>query len=274
MKMFRYLFLGFIITSMFSSCKKDEGLNIFSVKQDMEFGQQMDSMIMANPSDYPVLDKQEYPGAYLHLDRIKDAILDSDDLNYDDKFVWKARIIEDDEMLNAFATPGGYLYFYTGLIKYLDNESQFAGVMAHEICHADKRHSTETMTKVYGASILLNVLLGKDPSKLAEIAADLALGLGSLKFSRNHEYEADEYAVRYTYDTSYDPKGVAGFFIKLEDENAAGGSPEFLSTHPDPGNRVEEIIQHWENLGSRVLDEEIEQTHIDNYKDFKNSLPE
>jgi predicted Zn-dependent protease len=119
--------------------------------------------------------------------------------------------------------------------------------MAHEVAHADRRHSTENMTKAYGFSILLGVVLGNNASKLEEIAADLAQGLGALAFSRKHEYEADEYAVRYTSETKYHPKGVAGFFEKLE---SSSGTPEFLSTHPSPDNRVESIDEVWQGIGS------------------------
>ncbi|MFW6227052.1 MAG: M48 family metalloprotease, partial [Bacteroidota bacterium] len=145
--------------------------------------------------------------------------------------------------------PGGYLYFYTGMMKYLDNGAQLAGVMAHEIAHADRRHSTENMTKIYGINILLSILLGNNDSQLVEIGAQLAQGSAQLAFSRNHEYEADEFAVRYTTQTSFHPKGVAGFFEKLEDENATR-TPEFLSTHPNPDNRIEAIDEVWATLGS------------------------
>jgi len=69
-----------------------------------------------------------------------------------DDFAWQVKIIDDPETLNAFATPGGYIYVYTGLIKFLDTEDQLAGVMGHEIAHADLRHSTRQMTSSYGVS--------------------------------------------------------------------------------------------------------------------------
>jgi predicted Zn-dependent protease len=167
--------------------------------------------------------------------------------------------------LNAFAAPGGQMYFYTALIKFLDDGAQFAGVMAHEIAHADRRHSTENMTKQYGISLLLGILLGDNAGQLAEIAASLATGVGMLAFSRENEYEADEYAVRYTTDTEYYPKGIAGFFEKLGESS---GVPEFLSTHPDPGNRLEAIDEVWQSLGSPAGE-----SFASEYAAFKTSLP-
>ena len=74
------------------------------------------------------------------------------------------RLIDDDKTLNAFCTPGGFIYVYTGLIKFLDSEDQLAGVMGHEIAHAALRHSTRQMTKVYGVQTLLQVATGRaDP---------------------------------------------------------------------------------------------------------------
>ena len=115
-----------IITA--GSCKKgsDESpINLFSVGQDIEFGKSVEAEIAANPQDFPLLDEAAYPEAYQHLNRIRDSILNTGELTYEDEFEWKVRIIRNDTMLNAFATPGGYMYFYTGVIKFLDNEAQF-----------------------------------------------------------------------------------------------------------------------------------------------------
>jgi predicted Zn-dependent protease len=252
---------------LLNSCEDDGGLNIFTLEQDKQFGEDFDQEIMSN-DDYDVVSETKYTDAYNHLERIRDELLKSDELNHADDFVWKVRIIKDDDVLNAFAVPGGYMYFYTGLIKYLDNEAQFAGVMAHEMAHADRRHSTQQMTKTYGFQFLLGLILGEDPEAWAEIAGELALGVGTLKFSRDDEYEADEYAVKYSADSEFFPKGVAGFFEKLYDEENRPKIPEFLSTHPNPGNRIEAIDEVWKSIGSPSGSKFPER-----YQEFKNSLP-
>ncbi len=135
--------------------------------------------------------------------------------------------------MNAFCTPGGYIYIYTGILKFLDSEDEFAGVLAHEIGHADMRHSTRQMTKMYGTQMLLDAIAG-DKAMIKQLTA----GIINLKFSRSHESEADQKSVDYLCPTDYNADGGAGFFEKIQ---AVGGSstPEFLSTHPDPGNRIE-----------------------------------
>jgi len=253
-----------LLALLITRCKDDKSVNIFTVGQDIEFGMALDQEIMANPSDYPVLSKSQYPLAYQHIERIRDNILASGELKYADRFPWEVKII-DDTVLNAFAAPGGYMYFYTELIKFLDDEAQFAGVMAHEMAHCDRRHSTDNLTKQYGISIMIGMILGDNPSQLAEIAAGLASGLTSLAFTRQNEYEADEYAVKYLKKTEYRSCALGDFFIKLQ---AQVGSeirpPVFLSTHPSPEDRLDMINQHCSGSGGEGFQSR--------YQEFKNSL--
>ncbi len=227
-----------ILVSLFfvSGCNKGEGLNIFSIEDDKSLGIQVKNEIASKPSEYPIVDKSTYGAAYAYLEDMKTAILNSGQVTHKDDFLWELYIIKDDNTQNAFCTPGGYIYIYTGLIKYLDNASALAGVLGHEMGHADKRHSTEAMTKQYGISTLAQVVLGKNQGMLS----DIALSMVNLQFSRTNEAEADKYSVIYLCPTLYKANGAAAFFKKII---AAGGSqtPAFLSTHPNPENRVENI---------------------------------
>jgi beta-barrel assembly-enhancing protease len=256
-----------VMTLVFlSSCNEDNnGVNIFTIEDDMQLGLQMEQEIQGDPAAYPLLDRTQYPEAYQHLEAVRDIILGTGLVEYDDKFEWGVHIIMNDTVLNAFCTPGGYIYFYSGIIKYLDNEAQFAGVMGHEMAHAARRHSTQQMTKAYGLEILLSVILGENPNLLAQMAADLAAGVTMLAFSRDDEYESDEYSVKYLYETTYDARGVAGFFEKMIGSPLP---PEFLSTHPNPENRVEKILEVWQGLGGKTGQE-----YVAEYQQFKNSLP-
>jgi len=250
----------------FSSCNKDNnGINIFTVEDDMQLGLQMEQEIQSHPGDYPLLQKNQYPEAYQYMESIRNAILNTGLVDYDTKFEWNVHIIKNDTVLNAFCTPGGYIYFYSGIIKFLDNEAQLAGVMGHEMAHAARRHSTEQMTKAYGIELLLSIVLGENPNMLAQIAAQLAAGATELAFSRHDEYESDEYSVKYLYETTYDARGVAGFFEKM---TGSPQPPEFLSTHPNPDNRIEKINEIWQSLGGKTGEE-----YPERYLQFKNSLP-
>jgi len=219
------------------SCKKDSGINIFTLEQDKQFGAQLKAQIDSSPAQYPVLPYIGNEAAYNYLYAMRDEILTSDKIQYKNEFNWELFIINDDSTLNAFCAPGGYIYVYTGIIKFLDEADHLAGVLGHEIAHADRRHSTQQMTQTYGIEVLLSILAGDNPGMLAQIAA----GLTSLSFSRSHETDADDHSVEYLCDTEYASNGAAAFFQKLIDQGQSGGTPAFLSTHPDPGNRVQNI---------------------------------
>jgi predicted Zn-dependent protease len=193
------------------------------------------------------------------------SILNSGQVKYRNEFVWESYIIHDDNVLNAFCTPGGYIYVYTGLIKFLETESDLAGVLGHEIAHADRRHSTAQLTKLYGIEILSAIALGE---KSSTTAAQIAKSLVSLKFSRSHESDADEHSVKYLCPTTYKADGAASFFQKLLDSEQAGNVPEFLSTHPAPANRVADITAHKTELQCKGT-----ATNLSKYQEFKKLLP-
>ncbi len=252
-----YAILAISGSLLFLTCDKDDdgkflddlNINIYPVARDMELGEYMDSLIKADPVEYPVLDPATNPEVYAYMNEMFQAIIASEDIRYGDRFDWELTIIDKD-VLNAFAVPGGKLYFYTGIMKYLDNAAGFAGVLAHEIAHSDRRHATQQMTQVAGLSVVTAFLTGNDPSKIEEIAQQMFLGLASLKFSRNDEYESDEYSVRYLDDTKYHPLGITNFFEKLSEEGHTSSSFEFLSTHPADDNRLNNVQAVWEQLGS------------------------
>ncbi len=236
----------------------DEDFNIFPLAQDVALGEQLVSYIESDSSDMIVLEPDEYPTAYSHINRITNTILNSGEVFYKDRFTWRVRIIHDDDVLNAFCAPGGYIYVYTGLIHYLDNEYELAGVMGHEIAHADKRHSTTQMTRQFGVSLLL-AIVGGDDTALGQVTA----GLLALSYSRKHETQADEKSVDYLCPTDYKADGAAQFFRKI----GTASVPEFLSTHPSPEKRVE-------NIESRALNKGCEgELRLGQYEALKKSLP-
>jgi len=223
----------FSVTNCSNPQKGKTGFNLFTVQQDRDLGAQVAAEIDANSQEFPILDSAQYSLAYKYLYDMRDRILNSGKVVHKDEFAWRLRIIRDDSTLNAFCTPGGYIYVYTGLIKFLDAEDQLAGVIGHEIAHADFRHSTRQMTQMHGVQVLLNVLAGNRDA-IRQITSSLI----GLRFSRSHETEADEASVVYLCPTEYDAAGGAKFFQKIQDMGGAN-PPEFLSTHPNPANRIE-----------------------------------
>jgi beta-barrel assembly-enhancing protease len=152
---------------------------------------------------------------------------------------WKVNVIDDPKTVNAFATPGGYLYVYTGLLLAAENEAELAGVMAHEAGHVVGRHSARALMLQYGEQAILEAALGKNPGAVAQIAAGLAGNGVGLAHSRGNETEADEYGARYTAAVGYDPRGLVSFFQKLQQkEGKVPAVMKWLSTHPTSAERV------------------------------------
>lgn len=238
--MSRFVILLIVLSGFIStSCTDGNDFNLFSIDKDKELGAQISAYLESEQSGLLVLDSSENPSAYAHLYRIRNYILNSNKLKHKDDFTWRARIIKNDSVLNAFATPGGYIYVFTGLIHYLDDEDQLAGVLAHEMAHADQRHSTAMLTKIYGFDFLLSLLFGTDNSTVKDVSNRLV----GLSFSRKAEEDADKLSVNYLCRTKgiYKPDGAASFFEKLQKEKGKGQPVEFLSTHPSPPNRVEKL---------------------------------
>jgi predicted Zn-dependent protease len=245
MKHYRHLFL-FVSLFLFSCTSKDGDINLFSIEEDIAMGRQFDNQIVSDPSAYTVLERADYPELYSRLDTMVNRILASPAVLHRSEFDWQLRVLHDDSTLNAFCTPGGFIYVYTGLIRFLDSEDQLAGVIGHEIAHADMRHSSEQLSKQYGLRLLIELVIGE-----SSLLGSLAGGLLELAFSRSDETEADRMSVHYLYHTGYDARGAGHFFEKMKARGEDLGPLVFLSTHPDPGNRLEQIRQEWQSLGGR-----------------------
>ncbi len=161
------------------SCSDDGGSGgplFITIPQQKQLGMQFDSTILASPQEFPILSEDEYPEANAYLQDIFTRILASEEVEHRDDFDWQIRLIDNDTTLNAFATPGGYVYVYTGLIKYLDQEDDLAGVLGHEIAHADEEHSARNIEREYGIDVLLSILLGENSSELTQIVTNSATG--------------------------------------------------------------------------------------------------
>ncbi len=139
-----------------------------------------------------------------------------------------------DDSVNAFATSGGFVYINTGLIREAETEAELAGVVAHEIGHIVGRHSVNRMREIALANGIVGAL-GVSEDDLVNIGVQLALFLPN---GRSAEYEADELGFVNMGQAGYDQRGFITFMQKLQ---GGGSTPEFLSTHPDPGNRVNRL---------------------------------
>ncbi len=152
--------------------------------------------------------------------------------------------ILDASVVNAFAVPGGYVYFSRGILATLNNEAELAGVMGHEVGHIAARHSAKQYSKAQLAQLGLGVGTILIDSPILTGLTQLGVGMLFLRFSRDHEREADDLGVEYASKTGYDATQLASFFETLERMNPGSdrsGLPGWFSTHPSPQDRVQVV---------------------------------
>ena len=161
--------------------------------------------------------------------------------NSDAKVPFTIKVIDDDS-INAFALPGGFFYVNSGLILAADNESEMAGVMAHEIAHVAARHATRQMTRGNMANIatIPLIFVGGGIGYAARMGASLLIPTTFMKFSRGFEAEADHLGLEYAYKTGYDPQGLINMFEKTEalEKQKPGSLSKLFASHPQTPDRV------------------------------------
>jgi beta-barrel assembly-enhancing protease len=158
------------------------------------------------------------------------------------EFNFTFKVVKDDSV-NAFAVPGGHIYVHSGLIKAAKSESELAAVMAHEISHAVARHGTQQLTQQYGASLVLQLLLGQDSNLLSQLASSLFTQGAFMAYSRSMESQADYLGVETMYRAGYDPRGMISFLNKLAalHQSNPGKIAQFFSSHPMTSERIQQV---------------------------------
>lgn len=205
-------------------------ISLVSSGQELEMGRQADPAIIAEYGLYQDRDLAAY------IDSIGQALGRNSHLP---NLRWHFRLL-DSPVVNAFALPGGYIYVTRGIVAHLNSEAQLAGVLGHEIGHVTARHSAQQMTNQQLAQVglIASMIAFKGAREYGGLAAQ-GLGLLFLKYSRDHENQADELGVQYSVKSRYDPRQIPPTYdvLKRIGERSGSSLPTFLSTHPDPGNR-------------------------------------
>jgi beta-barrel assembly-enhancing protease len=214
--------------------KVGKGPNFYSLEKEIALGKQLAQEVERSSKliDDPVVTE--------YVNRVGQNLV----RNSDARVPFTIKVIDSDEV-NAFALPGGFFYVNSGLILRAQEESELAGVMAHEISHVAARHGTKNATKgqILQLATIPLVLLG--PAGLAGYGLyeglNIALPVTFLKFSRDAEREADFLGLQYMYKAGYDPNSYITFFerIQADDKRRPGTIPKVFSTHPPTPERIE-----------------------------------
>jgi predicted Zn-dependent protease len=166
---------------------------------------------------------------------------------------WTFRIV-DDPTVNAFALPGGFIYVTRGILAYLSSEAELAGVLAHEIGHVTAKHSVTRISQeqLAGIGLGLGTILSPEVARYGNLL-QTGLGLLFLQYSRSDETQADDLAVRYATRAGYDPRPLTETFAVLDRISQVQGDgriPTWLSSHPTPQNRIQNIQADIDSLGA------------------------
>ncbi|UCD06189.1 MAG: M48 family metalloprotease [candidate division WOR-3 bacterium] len=195
-----------------------------------------------------VLNNQEVQNYVSKVGRKVAKVCDRKDVTYSFKVL-------DNEEINAFACPGGFIYIYKGLMKQMDNEAQLAAVLAHEVGHVVARHSIKRLQAIYGYSIVMEVALGEKMGQTARQMVDAAAGVILLGYGRENEYESDEYGILYAKKAGYNPKGMVQVFEKFKQMEGRRPSTfeKLLMSHPPASDRINNGNKEIQKIGGTNL---------------------
>jgi beta-barrel assembly-enhancing protease len=231
------IFVGVTTAALAQLKDLKPGFNLFSSQQDIQLGQEAATQVQ---QQQPVVQNAQLTS---YLNSLAKRLAST--THGQSEFPYKVNAIASKD-INAFALPGGPIFVYTALIQEASNEGELAGVLAHEMTHVKLRHGTNQATEANLIELPLalaekaagNSMLGQ----LGQLGISLGVNSVLLKMSRGHESEADYNGAQTMAEAGYNPLAMAQFFQKLE---AKGGSEsrltQFLSDHPNPGNRVKAV---------------------------------
>lgn len=257
--------LLFGLSLLFAGCARNPAtghreLMLVSESQEIQMGQQYDKEVIASIGLYPDPGLQSY---------VQDLGVKLAATSERPKLPWTFRVV-DDPAVNAFAIPGGFVYVTRGILAHMTSEAQLATVMGHEIGHVTARHTAAQISKqqIAGLGLAIGSIASPQIERYAGLAGQ-ALSLLFLKFSRDNENQADELGVRYSSRANYDSREM-GSVMKLLDRittQSGGRLPEWLATHPNPGNRLEHIttlISHMQtNFAGAMVNREGYERRLD-----------
>lgn len=249
MKANKSLVTVFLCAALLLSCTTtgpggQKSLIFLSTAQEVSIGQGMDQQLHKTEK---LLDDPEWQAYITDIGQRIVNVSDRKDLDY------HFAVIESDQV-NAFAAPGGYVYFYTGLLKRMNSESELAAVMAHEISHVVARHGVKRLQSVLGLSIVLDLALGNKSEQTQQMAG-AALGIVMSGYSRSNEHEADEFGLIYMTRAGWSPDGMLHMFQtlqSLEGDHQANLFEMLASSHPQTSDRIAATKQRIAELGIKT----------------------
>jgi predicted Zn-dependent protease len=236
-----------IVFLLFLSCATTgpggrKSLILISSNEEISIGQKMAAQVDSTEKVLPDNEVQDYVNG---VGQKIAHVSDRKDLPF------HFRILESKE-INAFATPGGYIYVYSGLLKILDDEAELAGVLSHEISHVVARHGVKKLQQVLGVQVVLSIALGSS-SQLSQDLVSTSIGIILQGYSRDNEFEADQFGTFYMEKAGYNPEGMAELLGKLD--KLSDKAPTFFeklsASHPPTKERIARVEKEITGFGEK-----------------------
>ncbi|MBZ0137088.1 MAG: M48 family metalloprotease [Planctomycetes bacterium] len=236
-------------TALLAACQVDpltgkNTINLYSYEDEKAMGDENVQPIIAELGGlYPDMQTQQY------VDGIGQAVVKAgrtrlkEEAEFPD---WDFQFyVVNTSMINAFALPGGHVFVTRGILNQIDDEAELAGLLGHEVTHVFARHGVERMSEQTLMLLPLALLSAFEETQGVAVVGIVAVQLLSMSYGRADEEESDHFGMRFAARAGYHPAGVIGVMQMLKEvtDAAGGGPPEFLSTHPDPGNRVKYLTE-------------------------------
>jgi len=248
------------------SCKEPEqiiqtDLEEFKVEHHIVIGQTMADQIEKMPETFNVLDSATYDNAYIYVNRLISTLKLTSVVKHRDDFNWKVTILHNDAIQSAFTLPGGHIYIYTGLLRFLNAEHELMAVLANEIAYADKELSAIALREEYGGIFLGDLILHKEVDELPEVVTEFP----QLEFSEDKVFDADEYAIALICPFQYDISGLQDVLRRANRSNI-----EWI--HSKKGEDIDDRLARIEEYASECGEGGV--TNFQQYKrKIKNFLP-
>ena len=263
------------LAAFVASCQVDpltgeRTLNLYSYEDEKRMGDENAQPIIAQLGGlYPDQATQNY------VDRIGQEIVaagrtrlkgEAEFPDWDFKFY-----VVNTSMINAFALPGGHVFITRGILNRMKDEAELAGLLGHEVTHVFARHGVERMSEMTLMILPIALLGAFEETQGVAVVGIIAVQLLSMSYGRDDEEESDRFGMRFAARAGYHPAGVIGVMQMLKEvtDAAGGGPPEFLSTHPDPGNRVAYLT---EQLNDEYPNADASTKYVRNEQQFGNAM--
>jgi Zn-dependent protease with chaperone function len=229
-------------TTVAAQTKVTPPKNKYTPQQDVEIGREAAAEVR---KEYPIMNDDQIEG---YLERLGDRLVEAAPRELNNPVFQYSFSPVNLKDINAFALPGGPMFVNRGMIEAASSEAEVAGVMAHELAHVLLRHGTANATKAQGfqigalAGAIAGAVIGGGWGQVIQQGSQFGLGTWLMKYSREYERQADLIGAQIMARAGYDPRALAHMFETIQKQGGNGG-PEWLSSHPNPGNRTQYINQ-------------------------------